>query len=211
MNWTDITVPIKSGMTGWPGDPPVKIERFSELEKGDDYNATRLSLNTHTGTHMDAPLHFIPEGSAIDEAPPNMLIGRARVIEIDNPGPIGADELEPHNINKDERILLKTTNSSLPWHRMPFNEDYAYLSLEGASLLAEKRIVLAGIDYLSIAGFGPGAEAAETHRTLLKSGIYIIEGLNLASVEAGQYELVCLPLKIENGDGSPVRAMVRPV
>lgn len=209
--WIDITVAIRGGMTGWPGDPPVVVERFFELKKGNDFNATRLCLNTHTGTHMDAPLHFIDDGAGIDEIQLDTVIGPARVIEIENAESIGSEDLEPHDIKDGERILIKTPNSSVPWTEKPFMERYSHLSLTGAAYLAEKRIKLVGIDYLSIAGYAPDAKAAETHRTLLGSDVLIIEGLDLSKVGTGTYELICLPLPIESGDGSPVRAVVKPV
>lgn len=209
MEWIDITVPISSGMTGWPGDPPVSVERFSDQGKGADYNASRLLINTHTGTHMDAPMHFISDGYGIDSLPIDAVVGPARVIEISDPHSITREELESYGIGEGERILFKTRNSLEPWYDMPFHEDYVALGVEGARLLAEKRTRLVGVDYFSAALYGD--EAAATHKALLGAGVWIVEGIILSNVQPGDYELICLPLRIENCDGSPVRVLIKPV
>ena len=208
MDWIDLTVPIRNGMTDWPGDPAVSIERFSDQGRGDDYNASRLLINTHTGTHMDAPMHFISGGDGIDKLPMDAVIGRTRVIEIDDPHSISRRELESCNLGEGERILFKTRNSLKPWYDLPFSENYVALGEEGALLLAEKHTRLVGVDYLSAALYGN--EAAATHRALLGAGVWIVEGINLSNVQTGEYQMICLPLKIEGCDGSPVRVLIKP-
>ncbi|MBC7231436.1 MAG: cyclase family protein [Actinobacteria bacterium] len=207
MDWIDVTAAIYSGMPHWPGDEEVAIERTQDLERGDPYNLSRASLGLHAGTHVDAPLHFLPRGAGVDDIALRNLVGPARVLEIMGTRAIGRAELEAHRIEESERILLKTDNSTRAWEREPFREDYASLTLEAALFLAERRTLLAGIDYLSIAP--PGKEAAEVHRVLLGAGVVILEGLVLSGVAPGVYELVCLPLRVARGDGAPARAILR--
>jgi arylformamidase len=207
--WIDISVSIMSGMVTWPEDPPVEISRRLSIERGDDYNISFVSMSAHTGTHMDAPLHFIAAGAGLERMPLDATVGKARVIEIADPVSIKPDELSGNGIEPGERVLFKTSNSDRPWPEQPFMEDYVYLSVEGARWLAGSGVACVGADYLSIAGMGP--QAAQTHTLLLEAGIWIIEGLYLAGVSPGDYELACLPLPLRDADGAPARAIIRPL
>ena len=207
--WTDISVPLRSSMVHWPGDPPVVIERISGEGQGDAAVVSALSLVSHSGTHIDAPAHYLPQGTSIDLMPPEITIGNVRVIEIKDSRSIKPEELIPHRIQKDERVLFKTDNSQRVWHTDKFIEDYVYISVEAAHLLAELGIKMVGIDCLSVGGYQD--DGAVTHRILLENGIWIIEGLDLSPVKQGTYELICLPLNIYGGDGAPARAVIRPL
>ena len=209
MTWIDISMTLRDGMLRWPGDEEVVLERIMDLERGDPYNLSRVTMGLHAGTHVDAPSHFVAGGKGAEELEPWRLLGPARLLEVRGVSAIGRAELGAHGIGEGERILLKTDNSDRAWEEEPFREDYAALSLEAAEYLAEMRVALVGIDYLSIAPPGDGSE--EVHRTLLSAGIVILEGLVLSGVEPGRYELVCLPLKVASGDGAPARAMLRPL
>jgi arylformamidase len=166
-------------------------------------------MGAHTGTHMDAPAHFVRGGIGIDKMPVDAAIGSARVIPIRDRTSITADELERHRIRRGERVLFKTHNSAHCWDTDSFFEDFVYLSATAAQYLVERKVRLVGVDYLSVGGFR--ADGAETHQALLKAGIWIIEGLNLKRVRPGRVQLFCLPLKISGGDGAPARAIVRPM
>jgi arylformamidase len=205
--WIDISVSLKSGMGRWPGDPPVQIERVLDMTRGDLANVSLLSLSAHTGTHIDAPVHFYRSKMGIDDAPFSALIGKARVIEITDPEVIHPSELRSQRIRKGERILLKTKSSPRRWQIPSFVKDFVYLSREGAQFLAGRGIKAVGIDYLSVGS--AQSDGAETHRILLGAGVWIIEGLDLSKVTPGVYELICLPLKIHRGDGAPARAILR--
>ena len=205
--WFDISVSLYSGMVNWPGDPAVSITPLLEIERGNACNVSLLTMGSHTGTHIDAPRHFIRDGKSLDEMPLDVTVGRARVIEINNPVVITVEELSKHHIQPGERILFKTRNSQKCWQSNKFVEDFVYISLEAARYLAEVAIKTVGVDYLSVGGFAKNGP--ETHLALLQAGTWIIEGLNLSQVEPGQYELYCLPLKIQNGDGAPARAVLR--
>jgi len=209
MDWLDITMTVRSGMVHWPGDEDVAIERTEDLERGGPYNLSRAVMSLHSGTHVDAPLHFISNGRGIDEMPPSATVGPARVIEIRDPVSIKTSELEAHAIERGERILFKTANSYRIRDTDAFVEDFVYLSEPAAGFLAQKGIVAVGIDYLSIGPYGE--DASGIHKALLEAGIWIIEGLDLTGVEPGDYELVCLSLKVERGDGAPARAILRPL
>jgi arylformamidase len=206
-DWIDISVPLHTGMVHWPDNPPVSIERVQDIGRGDTANVSKLSLGAHTGTHMDAPVHFLPGGKSIDAMPLAATIGLARVIEIQDSESIKPAELHMHQIQSGERILFKTRNSARCWQSNDFVEDFVYISREAAQYLAAQRIQTVGVDYLSVGGFFK--DAVETHRALLSAGIWIIEGLNLSSVQPGTYELICLPLKIAGSDGAPARAILR--
>lgn len=205
--WVDVSVPLRSGMVHWPDNPPVRIERMLDIERGDVANVSTISLGSHTGTHMDAPIHFVRGGEGMDRMPLDATMGPARVIEIQDPTSIKPDELDPHGIGRGERVLFKTRNSSLAWWTRDFVEDFVYVSQEAARYLAERGVRTVGVDYLSVGGFY--SDGVETHQALLGAGIWVIEGLDLSGVEPGEHELICLPLKVEGGDGAPARALLR--
>ncbi len=207
--WIDVSVSLKAGMVSWPGDPPVRISHVLDIEKGDPCTVSLLDMGAHSGTHMDAPAHFVRGGKGIDDMPPEAAIGSARVISIRDRKSIKPEELLRHSIRRGERVLFKTHNSDHCWDNDRFVEDFVYLSATAAQHLAERQVRLVGVDYLSVGGFR--ADGLETHQALLNAGIWIIEGLNLKQVQPGRVQLLCLPLKISGGDGAPARAFVRPM
>jgi arylformamidase len=207
VNWIDISVPVRNGMVHWPGDPQFHIERATDQEKGDPATVSKMTLGVHTGTHMDAPLHFIPHARSIDQIPLDATVGPARVIAISNPKSIQRADLIPHSIAPGERILFRTLNSDRAWKTDQFQEDFVFISQDAARYLAERAIRAVGVDYLSVGGFRQ--DGPETHHALLAAGIWIIEGLNLSAVQPGNYELVCLPLKLIGSEGAPARAILR--
>ena len=205
--WIDISVPLQSGMVNWPGDPPVSIAPLKDMDRGGSSNVGMISMSTHTGTHMDAPRHMLRGGKSLDSLPLEATIGPARVVEILDRKSIQAAELRDHRIRRGERILFKTYGSARRWRKPEFDPDYVYITAEAARLLASRGVRTVGVDYLSVGGYREGTH--ETHEILLEAGIWIIEGLNLSGVEPGRYDLVCLPLRIANGDGAPSRAALR--
>jgi arylformamidase len=207
-DWIDISVGITDGMVNWPGDPRVGVRRISDLSRGDVANVSAISFCVHTGTHVDAPLHFVDGAAPIDAMPLEAMIGPARVIEIHDPRFVMAWELESHALQPGERLLLKTRNSHRDWASEPFDEDFVHVTPEAAAYLAAKRVLLVGVDYLSVGSFRGGGD--ETHRILLAAGIWLIEGLNLAYASSGDCELICLPLKLIGAEGAPARALLRP-
>ncbi len=203
----DISLPISESIAVWPGDPPVKIKQTSHIAKGDNSTVSHLSLGAHTGTHVDAPAHFIQDGNSVDTLDLNILIGQALVIEALNIEIISADVLESLDIpNGCERILFHTQNSDL-WEKeySKFNTQYVGISEDGAKWLVSHGIRLVGIDYLSIAPF---KKSKPTHRALLAAGIVVVEGLDLRGIQPDIYQMVCLPLRIVGIDGAPARAIL---
>ncbi len=166
--WTDVSVTLRNGMVSWPGDPVARISHALEIERGDPCTVSLLEIGAHSGTHMDAPAHFVAGGIGIDQMPVDAAIGPARVIAIDDPESIKVDELARHEIQPGERVLFKTHNSDRPWETGPFAEDFVYLSAPAARYLVERQIALVGIDYLSVGGFS--ADGVETHQALLQRG-----------------------------------------
>ena len=158
---------------------------------------------------MDAPLHFIRQGIGIDKMPLDTTVGRARVIEIQDTESIKPEELYQYRIRSGERILFKTRNSLRVWQTDTFIEDFVFISKEAARFLVEHKVRVIGVDYLSVGGFK--RDGIETHRTLLEGGVWIIEGLDLSRVKPGKYDLICLPLKLDQGNGAPARAILRAV
>jgi arylformamidase len=207
--WIDISAPIYSGMVHWPGDPAVLIERVHELARGDAANVSKLELGAHTGTHMDAPRHFLADGAGLDEMPLDATIGPARVIGIEHPQAVLPAELEGHNLQPGERVLFRTRNSERCWNNDQFVEDYVYISAAAARFLVQRQVRTVGIDYLSVGGYVH--DGVETHQILLGAGIWLIEGLKLSAVKPGAYELICLPLRVVGADGAPARAILRAV
>jgi arylformamidase len=206
-DWIDISVPLRNGMVVWPGDAPFERASTQQIADGDACNLSQIATSSHIGTHMDAPRHYLAGAPGIESMPIAASIGRARVIQIHDPEVISAAELEEYRLAKGERVLFKTQNSEHCWKTDHFQKKYIYVAPDGAHYLAERGVQTIGIDYLSVGGMDAGG--AETHRILMQAGIWIIEGLNLEQVEPGEYELVCLPLKIIGSDGAPARAVLR--
>ena len=202
----DVTVPISKDMPVYPGDPAVKIERKATIDKKEaKYNLSRYAFSSHVGTHVDAPFHFIANGQTVDQLPLEILVGRTRVVEVTAPR-IDETALKEFTFTADARVLFKTRNSYL-WSQPHFVEDYVYITPGAARALVNEGIKLVGIDYLSVEQYG--SDTFETHLTLLKAGTLIIEGLDLREVEPGDYDLICMPLKVKDGDGSPARVVLR--
>jgi arylformamidase len=210
--WYDISVPLKQGMNYLSIDPVApKIYRFSDVDLGAKVTMSMLEIISHTGTHIDAPRHFIPGGSTISDMALDATVGPARVIEIKDPQTVKMQELKKHNIKKGDRILCKTRNSPLVYESPKFIEDYVYLDIDAASYLAEKRVNLFGLDCITIGNIKDEESVIKTHTILLEAGIYILEDCALGGVPAGEYELLCLPLLMYHGDAGPCRAILRPL
>lgn len=205
----DVTVPVSEVVPTFPGDPKVKVDVCAAIARGDAANVSQISMGVHTATHVDAPNHFIEGTRRVDELDLYKLVGDCQVVELDESVlAIGAEHVE--NLENVERILFKTRNSHF-WSEPEkgFRQDFTYIEPEAARILVEKGAKLVGIDYLSVEKFG--ANSFDTHITLLKNEVVIIEGLDLREVSAGEYELFCLPLKFQGGtgDGSPARTILR--
>jgi arylformamidase len=206
--WIDVTLSLKSGMLHWPGDPTVILERVHDMQQGDEVNLSRITMGVHSGTHVDAPIHFIKDGAGIDGIPLDFLVGTARVMEMTGQAGITEKDLAGQGVAKGERILLKTGNSAgRILHKDAFTEDFVHLAGSGANYLASVGVKLVGIDYLSVGGYKK--DGRTVHRILLAAGIAVIEGLDLSGISPGSYDLVCLPMKISGSDGAPARAILR--
>jgi arylformamidase len=201
--WIDVSVPIYDGMVHWPDNPAIIVKAIMHLDRGDAATVSSLEMGTHTGTHVDAPNHFIPGGAGADALPLQNLIGPARVIEIEHTSAVTRAELLNHNLGRSERFLFKTLNSQRCWNDSEFVSNFVALAEDAATYLAELNTLAIGIDYLSVG-------SPQVHRTLLGAGVVIIEALNLSDVKPGDYELLCLPLRIAGGDGAPARALLKP-
>ncbi len=198
----DISQPLRTGMPVWPGDPPVRITRAADGLP----SVSRLELGTHVGTHVDPPAHFLAEGATVDQLPLDVLIGPAWVAHVTQAGPITAAALEAAAIPPDsERLLLRTPNSNT--RPEVFDPAYVALTVDAAEWLVARGVRLIGIDAPSIEPFAAAGEPV--HHKLLAAGVVIVEGLALADVAPGPYELICLPLRIADGDGAPARAVLR--
>jgi arylformamidase len=207
MKIIDISVPITTDIPVWPGDPSVSMNRVRKIEKGDNANVTHISLSAHTGTHVDAPYHFVPGGNTLEFVPLDVMVGRVYVLHLPTESLITADVLKGVNIPANtHRLLFRTSNSEF-WAsgEKDFQAGFVALSPDGAQFLVERDVKLVGIDYLSIA---PYQESRPTHEILLKEGVFILEGINLSEVKQGHYALYCLPLNLHGVDGAPARAIL---
>jgi arylformamidase len=205
----DVSLTIGSDLLTWPGDPAVEVEPRKQISKGDPANVSELRIGTHTGTHVDPPVHFVEGSAGIDRVPLDVLYGRALVADARGlKGPLGAAELDGLGIpDGTERVLLKSDNSEI-WRRLPttFPDEYVCLSAEGAKWVVAAGIRLIGVDFLSVEQ--KGADGHPAHVELLTNDVVIVEGLDLGDIAPGEYTLACLPLRIEDGDGGPARAML---
>ena len=204
----DITVPFRTDLPLWPGDPAPQTSLMKSREGGYRCNVTRIDTGVHFGTHLDAPCHFIEGGKAVEDLDLGTLVGPCVVVEIPDTQAIGPSHLEAANIPAGTtRLILKTSNSALwddPGHE--FFRDFAAITPDAAKWLVARGIRLIGIDYLSIQRFAD--EVSTTHIVLLEAEVVIVEGLDLRAVAPGAYDLTCLPMKIAGSDGAPVRAIL---
>jgi arylformamidase len=208
--WIDVSATLDPATTPvYEGDAPMRFEFLRDMRRGDALTLSAYSLGAHSGTHIDAPMHFIRDGAPIDRVPLDRLIGPARVIDIpDHVRAIDAAELGRHEWRGAQRVLFRTRSSLRGWMESPtFHRDFAYIAPDAAQLLADAGVQLVGIDYISSEQFG--APAPRTHRILLGTGIPIVEGLALAGVRAGEYDLIVLPMKVAGHEGAPARAVLR--
>ena len=210
--WLDVTYPVRPEMVVWPGQPETERHRVSSIDEGKDSNVSVLTMSLHTGTHMDAPLHFYGDGADITKAPFEAMFGSVRVAEVSG-GVVSRAELTAYEkrvgaLKPGERIFFKTKNSERDWSTEPFNENYVAVDADAAQYLVEREIAVVGVDYLSVAPF---SDTFHTHRTLLGAGVWVIEGLDLRDINEGHFEMAALPLKIVGSDASPLRVLLRPL
>lgn len=209
----DVSVALSSDTPTYPGDPSIRISQFLSLSDGDPANVSLIHFGAHSGTHVDAPAHFIEGGARVESLALDALIGRVQLIEVPvTLNTIDGDFIDQNCDASSKRVLFKTRNSGFwEFSDLGFRSDYTSLDPEGARALVNLGVKLVGIDYLSIEKFG--SEKFETHQTLLSNGVVIVEGLDLSEVSAGPYELICLPLKLAggSGDGAPARVVLRTI
>jgi len=207
----DVTVPLRNELPTWPGDPEIRIATSRSLQKGDDANVSMLTFGAHTGTHVDAPAHFIEGAGKVESLPLEVLIGEAEVIEVpEDVRVIDEAFVSSHCAPGAARILFKTRNSAFWSEPEPrFHTDFTCVDLPAATRLVQHGLKLIGIDYLSIEKYG--SDQHGVHHKLLAHGVVILEGLDLSAAPAGKYELICLPLRLrsEKGDGAPARVVLR--
>jgi len=206
----DLSLTITPHIPTWPGNPKVELVRALDMARGDAATVSKLSLGVHTGTHLDAPVHFVPGGRAVEALDLNVLVGTALVVEAMHAEVIDAALLDSLNVPPGTvRLLVHTRNSDL-WARgeTRFHEDFVAVNASGAHWLVERGVRLIGVDYLSVAPFSDGFTS---HDILLRAGVIPVEGLNLSGIAPGEYQLVCLPVKLGGSDGAPCRAiLIRP-
>lgn len=208
--WMDVTATLDPMTTPvYEGDAPIKFDFLKDMRKGDGFTLSVFSLGAHSGTHIDAPMHFIRDGISVDRVPLESLIGSVRVLEIgDAVQAIDAAELNRHNWRGAQRVFFRTRSSVRKWMKSPtFHRDFAYIAPDAAQLLADAGVKLVGVDYISAEQFG--APVPRTHQILLGKGIPIVEGLALETIRAGDYDAIVLPIKVAGHEGAPARAVMR--
>jgi arylformamidase len=203
----DISLPISENLPVWPGDPPVQIRQVMRLDRGDEMTLTRLEMGAHTGTHVDAPAHFVVGGVTVDTLDLEVLIGPALVVHVPGAGALSSEVLDRLAIPPGtRRLLFRTRNSDLWAHgRTDFCEDFVAITEDGARWLVDCGVRLVGVDYLSVSSY---RDPIPPHLVLLRAGVIALEGLNLSAVAPGTYHLVCLPLRIQGAEGAPARALL---
>lgn len=206
-DFIDISVALHSDVPVWPGSPGYSRTLLSSLQDGSDANVSEIRMDVHTGTHVDAPAHFLADGDSVEELGLDVLMGPVTVVEIpEGSGGVGPERLEALNLPQDVRRVLLRTHSGELWARTAFDPSFAALSADGAAWVVDRGIHLVGIDYLSIQRY---RDPPLTHRILLDAGVVILEGLDLSRVPRGEYELVCLPLALVGAEAAPARAILR--
>jgi arylformamidase len=207
MKFYDISVDLRSGMQVHPGDPRFRSKPVRSLQNGDPFGLSKIMMSNHTGTHVDAPSHFVPGGQTITDLPLELMNGRVRVVQIRHREKIDVPELQQLTFMNDIRILFKSRNSQLWTNHKYFSKKYIYVTSDAALYLIDQGIKLIGFDYHSVERFGD--ESYPVHKVLLQNQVLLIEGLNLSEVDQGHYEMSCLPLKLKDMDGAPARVILK--
>jgi arylformamidase len=207
MHTYDISLTISPELPTWPGDPNITLERVSKIEEGANANVSRMEMGVHTGTHVDAPYHFLQGGKTIEELPLKILTGRAYVLHLPDVHTITSAILQRSEIPPRTRRLLFRTRNSEYWKggATGFQTDFVGITADGAEFLVKRGVKLIGVDYLSVA---PYKQSRPTHEILLGAGVVVVEGLDLSEITQGRYTLFCLPLKLAGSDGAPARAIL---
>jgi len=203
----DVSVPIRNGMPVWPSDPPVKLtpSAFPSRDGSHTIRITSIDMGSHTGTHIDAPSHFVDGGRTLHEIPVDVLVGQASVFDVPGVAAISRAHVERFDWTGVERVLFKTDNSER-WADSRFHKDFVALEPPAAEFLVERGIRLVGIDYLSIDPFG--SDEHPSHFVLLGNNVVVLEGLDLRKVAPGRYHMVALPLNLQGADGAPTRVIL---
>ncbi len=202
----DVSLPLREPMPTYPGDLPFRREVVRSTAEGANINMSYLHMSAHCGTHVDAPSHMTPNGGTVGQIAPEVLVGPAEVVAIANPKAVTLEELQTHHWDGLERVLFRTANSAQLTGADAFCEDFAYLAPDAAAFLAEAGLKLVGLDYLTLDPVGSKQPVA--HHALMRAGIVVIEGLDLASVPPGRYTLFCGALPVQGGDGAPARVFL---
>ncbi len=203
----DISLTISNDLPVWPGDTPVNLVRNRDMHYGESYTLSQLTSTVHVGSHLDAPLHFVRDGHGVDQIDLSKLIGRCFVVDLSKVDSIDAQSLERADIPPDVTRLLCRTRNSEYWARgdNAFHTDFVAIAPSGAEWIVQRGMQLVGVDYLSVGAYEGGIP---THEILLSNGVVPVEGLDLSRIEPGEYQLICLPLKLKDCDGAPVRAVL---
>jgi arylformamidase len=205
----DITLRLRPEIPTWPGSVGFRLKPTARIDSGSDTNVSALEMDVHCGTHLEGPLHFLDRGAPVESIPLDALIGPASVVHLPAADQIGPDELEANIPSRRvQRLLLRTRNSDRWESADRFRTDYVALTTEGARWIADRKMRLVGIDYLSVQIFGGDPE---THRVLMRAGVAILEGLDLSRAPSGDYRLTCLPLRVADAEAAPARAILEPL
>jgi arylformamidase len=204
----DVSMPVRTGGLVYPNNPPISITPVQSIAAGNTANVSRIDLGSHTGTHVDAPLHFMAGGAGVDELPLDVLMGPARLIAFgDDVLAVGEAELRRHDLEGVTRVLIHTRNSAwLASGSTEFHPDFTHVAPDGAAYLVSIGVRLVGVDYLSVEQFR--SPHHRTHKTLLENSVVIVEGMVLSEPPPGDYELCCLPMLLAGLDGAPARAVL---
>ena len=205
MAFHDISLKLTGETVRWVTAPPFELEERRRMSKGDPNNSSALNMSVHSGTHIDAPFHFVADGNTIDQLPPDRFIGLALVFAVEAERYITKEHVAGMGLDGATRVLFKTRNSEL-LHQREYDPDFVAFSVEAAQSLVEQGVELVGLDYLSVAH---ADEQVPVHRAFLDHGVVLLEGIDLSAVAPGRYELMCLPIPLGDSDGAPCRAVLR--
>lgn len=206
MTYHDISLNLSTDTVRWVVAPPLEVHERRRMSRGDDVNASALTVSVHAGTHLDAPFHFLPGGAGIDALPLERFIGPALVHQVDDAGRyITEAHVNAIALDGATRVLFKTRNSAL-LKRREYEPNFVAFSVNAARALVARGVELVGLDYLSVAH---ADEQVPVHRAFLDHGVILLEGIDLSEVTPGRYELICFPLRLRGLDGAPCRAVLR--